>query len=130
MASVGRHDAIGIAVHLGDYHLPILPGQSGRSGQLLSGFVCVQLVNGEGKGPVLIQCHFLGCGVQISNRAEPAPLAIGDGAVALVIVHGAGADLIDLDGVRTGPIKIIVGQERLFALVFELFIGIRCEFCD
>ena len=50
VACIGTHHTIGVAVHLGNDHFPVLPGQGGHCLELLGGFIRVQLVNGEGEG--------------------------------------------------------------------------------
>ena len=125
-SGIGAHDTVGVGIHFRDHHFTKLAFQGACRLKLLGGFVRVQLVNGKGEGTILFQRHFLGDGIQGSDSPVTAPIPLG-GAGAPIVVHGAGADLVNLDGVRPRPIKIGVGQQGFFGSRGELFINQRLE---
>nr|DAM03728.1 MAG TPA: hypothetical protein [Caudoviricetes sp.] len=126
-ASTGTHHAIGVGVHLRDHHFPKLTGQRTSGLKLTGCFVRVQLVNGKGEGTILLQGHFLGGGIQTGHGAEPAPIRGGVCAGAVIVVHGRSGHLVNLDGVRPRPIKVIVGQQGFAGFRGKLFIHQRKE---
>ena len=57
-----------------------------------------------------------------------ATILRGCAAVAGVVVHGRGADLVQLDSVRARPIVIGVGQQKGLAFGFKKFVSLGCKF--
>ena len=57
-----------------------------------------------------------------------ATILRGCAAVAGVVVHGRGADLVQLDSVRARPIVICVGQQKGLAFGFKKFVSLGCKF--
>ena len=127
VASILAHNAVGVGVNLGDDHFPVLTGQSGSSGQLAGGFVLVQGIDSEGEGTILLQGHFLGVGIQTLNSTVPAPVAFSR-AGATIVIHLGSRDLVHLDGVRTVPVEILVGQQGALGLSLKLFVSMGLKF--
>ena len=117
------HHAVNVGVHFGNDDFPLLSGQGGSSRQLVAGLVLIQAVDGEGEAAVFAQGHGLGGGVQASHSAVTAPVAVV-GALSVVVVHLAGADLVDLHSVGTVPPEVLVGQQGFLAFFIEHFIHI------
>ena len=123
-ACVLAHDAIHIAVNLGDHFFAILPGESSSGGELLRRFVGVQLIDSEREGAVAIQRQALRRGAQTLYSAVAAPV-VARGAGSAVVVHLGSGHLVDAHSVCAVPCKVLIRHHAELRLGGKLFINIR-----
>ena len=119
-ACVGAHNTVGVRVHFGDNHLAVLAGQSGCTGKLLLRFVLVQLINDKGERAVFLDGQRVGGGVELFHLTKAA--AGGGIAIAGIVVHLAGADLVHAHSCSAVPCEILIGHKATLTLSGELFI--------